>query len=123
MLLKVHQAMSAFELKREHTGQDIRDAIFSYIHIRDKTSVPTSADFKNCMKIIDFDGAIVNKMMSQMMWRSVNKKIDPTIIDEIKQYCQQAGLYSTMVKFGEGIIKQKMEARKEPGGRAIGHGW
>jgi hypothetical protein len=57
------------------------------------------------------------------MWRSVYKSLNSDIIDEIKQYCQEKGLYPQMVVFGDGAVADKMAARKQPGGKPIEHGW
>jgi hypothetical protein len=122
ILLRVHHAMSAFELERDRSGQDIRNAIFAHITNRDNPSSPTSPDFRNCMEIIDFDSGIVSTMMEEIMWRSVYKDLDSNIIDEIKQYCQEKGLYSQMVTLEEGAVAKKMAARKQPGGKPIEHG-
>jgi hypothetical protein len=60
--------------------------------------------------------------MEEIMWRSVYKDLDSNIIDEIKQYCQEKGLYSQMVTLEEGAVAKKMAARKQPGGKPIEHG-
>ena len=125
MKLKVHHAMSAFDLKREHSGQAIRNEIFDHIGTRDNPSIPNAADFKNCMETVNFDGGVVTKMMSQMMWRSVNRNIDPEALDEIKEYCRENGHYDTMVAFGEGVIEKVLKIREEKGNKGVRveHGW
>lgn len=122
-LLKVHNAMSGFELEGDHIGPVVRQTIFTYIKNRDSPSSPTSADFKNCMEITNGDGGIVKEMMTEIMWRSVYKNLNSDIIDEIKQYCQEKGLYSQMVVFGDGAVADKMAARKQPEGKPVEHGW
>lgn len=125
MKLKIHHAMSAFDLKREHSTQAVRNAIFNYIDIRNKPLIPTAADFKNCMEIVNFDGGIVTKMMTETMWRSVNKSIDPEGLDEIKGYCREKEHYDTMVAFGAKVIETVLEKREEKGrtGGPVEHGW
>lgn len=125
MKLKVHHAMSAFDLKREHSGQAVRNEIFDHISTRDNPLIPTAADFKNCLEIVNFDGGVVTKMMSQMMWRSVNRNIDLEALEEIKKYCRENGHYDTMLAFGEGVIEKVWEIREEKGkkGGRVEHGW
>lgn len=125
MKLKVHHAMSAFDLKREHSTQAVRNAIFHYIDTRNKPLIPTAADFKNCMEIVNFDGGLVTKMMTETMWRSVNKSIDPQALDEIKEYCREKEHYDTMVAFGAKVIEKVLEKREEKGrtGGPVEHGW
>jgi hypothetical protein len=121
--LRVHHAMSAFDLEREISGQVVRNAIFKYINTRDNRMIPTADDFKNCMEIIDFDGGIVSGFMTQIMWRSVNQNIDQDILDEIKRYCFETGRYPTMVRMGEAVVEKKMSHRKKKGGKPLEHGW
>ena len=122
-LLKVHHAMSTFDLERQHAGRVVRDTIFKYTDQRDDRMAPNASDFKACMEIIDFDGGIVSRFMTQIMWRSVNKNIDQGVLDEIKEYCRETERYSTMVKLGEGVVEKKMAARTQPGGKPLEHGW
>ena len=125
-LLKVHHAMSAFEISAKHSSQIVRNKIFRHIDITNNNMIPTASDFKNCMEIIDFDGGIVSKMMHQTMWRSVNKQIDPEILDEIRQYCFETGRYSSMKRIGEGAVQKKLDSREKKGhtgGKPVEHGW
>ena len=125
-LLKVHHAMSAFEISAKHSSQIVRNKIFRYIEATNNTMTPNASDFKNCMEIIDFDGGIVSKMMSQIMWRSVNNNIDSEILDDIKKYCFETGKYSSMERIGEECVQKKLDIRKEKGytgGKPVEHGW
>lgn len=122
-LLRVHHAMSTFDLERQHIGRVVRGAIFNYIDQRDDRMLPSAADFKACMEIVDFDGGLVSRFMTQIMWRSVNKSIDQDVLDEIKEYCRETERYQTMVRFGEGAVEKKMAARTKPGGKPLEHGW
>jgi hypothetical protein len=87
LALNVHHAMHAFDLNREVRGQVVRKAIFEYINTRENAAIPSAADFKHCMENIDFHVGVLGCMMQQVMWRSVNKNIDPVALEEIKEYC------------------------------------
>lgn len=115
--------MSTFDLERQHIGRVVRDGIFKYIDQRDDRIVPSADDFKMCMEIIDFDGGVISRFMTQIMWRSVNKSIDQDVLDEIKEYCRETERYHTMVRLGEGVLEKKMAARTKPGGKPLEHGW
>jgi hypothetical protein len=91
-LLNIHHAMHAFDLQRDIRGQVVRTAIMDYICVRDDPMIPNVADFKFCLEKVDFDGGVLSKMMNQIMWRSVNKNIDPAVLDEIKTYCWKLGI-------------------------------
>lgn len=123
--LNVHHAMHAFDLYKEHRGQVVRKAIMDYIHIRDKPMIPNVADFKHCMEKADFDGGVLSSMKSQIMWRSVNRNIDPAVLDEIKWYCWEEGHYRGMQRIGDEVIAKKLSCRTFTTGksRELKHGW
>jgi len=122
--LNVHYAMATFDLQREHSGSVIRNAIFKYINQRDDPLLPNADDFKYGMEKIDFDDGLLSVFMTQIMWRSVNKTIDSAVLDEIKVYCQEKGLYEDMKAIGEGVVAKKMSYRKgKKAGKPIEHGW
>jgi hypothetical protein len=119
LALNVHHAMHAFDLNRDVRGQVVRKAIFDYINTRDNVGIPSAADFKHCMEKIDFDGGVLGCMMQQVMWRSVNKNIDPVALEEIKEYCAGTDRWETMVAIGEQVVEKK---RKIVEGRGLGMG-
>jgi len=121
--LNVHHAMHAFDLQKNLCGNVVRNAIMDYINIRDNPTTPSAADFQACMEKIDFDGGILSSMMKQTMWRSVNKTIDPAVLDEIKSYCWETGKYDGMKKIGEQCVAKKLAHRKGKTGRPLDHGW
>jgi hypothetical protein len=125
LALNVHHAMHAFDLNRDVRGQVVRKAIFDYINTRDNVGIPSAADFKHCMEKIDFDGGVLGCMMQQVMWRSVNKNIDPVALEEIKEYCAGTDRWETMVAIGEQVVEKKRKIVEGRGKSAegVGHGW
>jgi hypothetical protein len=117
--------MHAFDLDREVRGNFVRNAIFAYINTRNNPAIPTAADFKHCMEKIDFDGGVLACMMTQMMWRSVNKDIDSIALEEIKEYCAGTEKWDTMVAIGEQVVEKKRKIIEGRGKSAedIAHGW
>jgi hypothetical protein len=115
--------MHALDLFRETRGQVVRTAIMDYNNIRDDPMIPNVADFKFCMGKIDFDGGVLSSMMTQIMWRSVNRKIDSAVLDEIKKYCCETERYEGMKRIGEQVVAKKLSYRREEGGKPIEHGW
>jgi hypothetical protein len=125
LALNVHHAMHAFDLNRELRGQVVRKAIFDYINTRENAAIPSAADFKHCMEKIDFDGGVLGCMMQQIMWRSVNKNIDPVALEEIKECCAGTDRWDAMVAIGEQVVQKRKEIVVGRGKSAegIGHGW
>jgi hypothetical protein len=121
--LNVHHAMHAFDLFRETRGQVVRTVIMDYINISDDPMIPNVADSKCCMEKIDFDGGVLSSMMTQIMWRSVNRNIDPAVLDEIKKYCSETERYEGMKRIGEQVVAKKLSYRNKEGGKPIEHGW
>jgi hypothetical protein len=125
LALNVHHAMHAFDLDREHRGQFVRNAIFYYINTRNNPAIPTAADYKHCMEKIDFDGGVLGCMMTQIMWWSVNRNIDPVAREEIREYYAETEKWDTMVAIGEQVVEKKKKIVEGRGKSAegIAHGW
>jgi hypothetical protein len=123
--LNVHRAMHAFDLDREVRGQFVRNAIFGYINTHDNPAIPTAADFKHCMEKTNFDGGVLGCMMTQLMWRSINRNIDPKQLAKIKEYCSGTEKWDTMVATGEQVVEKKKKIVEGRGKSAegVGHGW
>lgn len=109
--LDIHHADHAFDLKREHRGQEVRNKIFKWISDRDGKKRLSLDDFKACMEKCQFDGTIAKNVMNKVMWLSITSKIPKGTLSAIKNYCRQTGRYESMKILSEGI----MEKRKDKG--------
>lgn len=99
-VVNIYRTAHALALRREHRGDDVRDAIYDYVQ-----STPLAFDeFARVMEHLAFDTGITKTTMHRVMWGKLKGgAFACPEMQLIEQYAQQTGLWEKMVEIEEEI--------------------
>lgn len=97
----------AFRLKRELRGDDLRNAIYDYMH----QGILTHDEFAMIVEWLAFDGGLVKTAMHEIMFRKCKGGVHmPPDMGKIEAYCKAVGMWKQMEEVGK-EIGAKMEEK------------
>ncbi|KAK5675260.1 hypothetical protein LTS10_012021 [Elasticomyces elasticus] len=97
----------AMRLKRDLRGDDLRNALYDYLH----QGSLTHDEFAMLVEWLPFDGGLIKTAMHQAMFRSCKGgTFVPSDMAKIEEYAKRVGMWDEMLA-AKAEIKAKMEER------------
>lgn len=96
----------AFRLKRELRGDDLRNAIYDYIHQGNLTC----DEFVMIVEWLAFDGGLVKTAVHEVMFRFCKGGVVvPREMEQIERYARRVGMWEEMVQVKQDIRRKMLQ--------------
>ena len=99
-VVQMYAAGYAFRLKRELSGDDLRNAVYEYMH----QGSLTAAEFAMIAELLTFDGGLIKTTVHEIMFR-YNKggNYTPPDMANIEAYAKRTGMWEEMLNVGRSM--------------------